>query len=102
MRKHILILGHNDVTQFIDIYNQYTRLFDKNKYEVTVLYLTGEPNEEVKAHTYTLAENVIFLNVTKKSIRTLKIAAIKKLLTLCREKQFQMVICHRYKPSATS
>lgn len=97
MRKHILILGHNYATQFIDIYNQYTRLFDKDKYEVTVAYLTGAEDPVVKQRT--IAEHVLFLNVPKKSIRTLKISAIKKLLALAREKQFELVICHRYKPT---
>jgi len=97
MRKNILILGHDYVTQFVDIYNQYTRLFDKEKYEVTVAYLTGEPSEEVKKRT--LAENILFLNNSKKSVRSLKINAIKNLLALTRAKKFQIVICHRYKPS---
>lgn len=97
MRKNILILGHNDATQFIDIFNQYTRLFDQNKYKVTVAYLTGEPNEETKKRT--IAENVIFLQFAKQSVRTLKIGAIRKLLKLCKENKFEIVICHRYKPT---
>jgi glycosyltransferase involved in cell wall biosynthesis len=97
MRKNILIIGHNYATQFIDIYNQYTRLFDRDKYAVTVAYLTGEPNEDVRLRT--LAEEVIFLNYSKKSIRGLKIDAIGHLVSLCKEKNYQIVICHRYKPS---
>lgn len=97
MRKNILILGHNYATHFIDIYNQYTRVFDKDNYAVTVAYLTGEPDEVVRQRT--LAEEVLFLNFSKKSIRNLKINAIRKLLSLCKEKQFQLVICHRYKPT---
>lgn len=97
MRKNILILGHDYVTQFIDIYNQYTRIFNKEKYEVTVVYLTGTPNEDVRQRT--LADHVMFLNLPKKQIRGLKIKAIKKLLALTREKKFHLAICHRYKPS---
>ncbi|TAK75424.1 MAG: glycosyltransferase [Gammaproteobacteria bacterium] len=97
MRKNILILGHNDATQFIDIYNQYTRLFDQQYYEVTVAYLTGPENAETRQRT--MAENVLFLNIPKKDIRMLKIGAIRRLLALCREKQFQIAICHRYKPT---
>lgn len=97
MRKNILIIGHNYATQFIDINNQYARLFDEKYYEVTVAYLTGEPSDIVRKRT--LAENVIFLNMPKKHIRALKIVAVKKLLKFCREKQFHLVICHRYKPS---
>lgn len=97
MRKNILIFGHGYATQFIDISNQYTKLFDKNKYEVTVAYLVGEPNEEVrKKH---LADHVVFINSPKKSTRGLKLFAIKKMLKLHRDKQFEIVVCHRYKPT---
>lgn len=97
MRKNVLILGHNDATQFIDIFNQYTRLFDPAKYEVTVAYLTGEENETTRQRT--IAENVLFLNIPKKDIRGLKVNAIRKLLALTQEKNFEVVVCHRYKPS---
>lgn len=97
MRKNILILGHNYATQFIDIYNQYTKLFDPNQYNVTVAYLTGEPNDDVIKRT--LASDVIFLDMPKKDIRTLKVNAIRKLGALCREKNYQLIICHRYKPT---
>lgn len=97
MRKNILILGHSDATQFIDIYNQYTRIFDPSQYSVTVAFLTGEPKESVRERT--IAEEVIFLNVPKKRIRGLKLSAIYRLTKLCREKQFDIVVCHRYKPA---
>lgn len=97
MRKNILILGHNDATQFIDVFNQYTRLFDTSKYKVTVAYLTGEPSEATKERT--VAEEVIFLNISKKAVRGLKLSAIKTLLALCRKEQYEIVICHRYKPT---
>lgn len=97
MRKNILIFGHSYATQFIDISNQYTQLFDKNFYEVTVAYLAGETDEQVRQkHT---AEHVLFLNSPKKSIRGLKIDAIQQIIRLCREKKFEIVICHRYKPT---
>lgn len=96
MRKNILILGHNDATQFIDIFNQYTRLFDPEKYNVTVAYLTGKENPASRART--IAENVIFLEIPAKEVRGLKIGAIQQLLKLTRENNYEMVICHRYKP----
>lgn len=97
MRKNILIFGHGYATQFIDISNQYTRLFDRNHYSVTVVYLTGEPNEEVRQKH--LADEVIFLHASKRTTRGLKIAAILKMAKLQRKKQFQLVVCHRYKPT---
>ncbi len=95
-RKNILILMHNDATQFIDIANQYVTLFDKNKYKVTVAYLTKNTDNHPKNKT--LSEEVISLNCSKKDIRGLKINAIKKLIALCRQEKFNLVISHRYKP----
>lgn len=97
MRKNILLFGHSYATQFIDISNQYTRLFNKEKFNVTVVYLVGEPDEKIRARH--IAENVIFLNCSRKSVRGLKIAAILKMLQLCRKNRFDIVICQRYKPS---
>jgi glycosyltransferase involved in cell wall biosynthesis len=97
MRQSILIFGHGYATQFIDISNQYTKLFDPTKFEVTVAYLTGKPDEYIKQRH--IAEHIYFLNYSKRAIRGLKISAIKKMLQLQREKKFQIVICHRYKPS---
>lgn len=97
MRKNILLFGHGYATQFIDISNQYTKLFDKDKFEVTVAYLVGEPSEEIRQKH--LADHVIFINSPKQSTRGLKWYAIKKMLQLQREKNFEIVVCHRYKPT---
>lgn len=97
MRSRVLILGHNDATQFVDIFNQYTRLFDKNHYEVTVAMLTGKPTEATKSRL--LAETVLFLNTPKGKLRGLKLRAFWRLLTLTRQNRYDIVICHRYKPT---
>jgi glycosyltransferase involved in cell wall biosynthesis len=97
MRKNILILGHSYGMQFIESCNQYTHLFDKQTHEVTVAYLVGEPDDQIVSKT--AAENVLFLNFSRRDIRGLKISAIRQLLALCREKNFEIVICHRYKPT---
>lgn len=95
-RKNILILMHNYALQFIDIANQYVKLFDPDKFKVTVAYLSGKPDEAARAKT--LAEEVLFLNCSKRDIRGVKIRAIQKLVALCRERKFSLVISHRYKP----
>lgn len=97
MRKQVLIFGHNDATQFVDIYNQYTRLFPRDKYEVTVAFLMGEENAATKARI--IAENMLFLNFPQASIRGLKINAIRTLLRVCQQNKYDIVICHRYKPT---
>ncbi len=97
MRENILIFGHSYATQFIDINNQYTTLFDPKKFSVTVVYLTGKSDEEIKKRH--LAKEIIFLDASTSTTRGLKISIIKKMLQLHREKNFRLAICHRYKPS---
>lgn len=97
MKKNILILAHSYGMQFLESCNQYAQLFDSAQYEVTIAYLVGEPDEKIKHKTR--AENILFLNCSRKEIRGLKLSAIRRLLTLCRQKQFDCVICHRYKPT---
>ncbi len=97
MRKNILIFGHNYATQFVDIFNQYACLFDRQKYHVTIAYLTGKPDEDIRART--LADEVLFLEAPKSSLRGLKIGQIKQLFKLCHERNFEIVVCHRYKPT---
>lgn len=97
IRKKVLIFVHSYVNPFVDVSNQYTQLFDNKHFEVTVAYLIGEPNQAIKEKH--LASHIIFINSSKRSIRGLKIAAIKKMAALHREKSFHLVICHRYKPT---
>ena len=96
MRKSVLILGHNDAPHFVDIYNQYARVFNPAEYEVTVVYLTGAKTQAVADRT--LADEVIFLDLPKRSLRYLKLGALWQLYKLCLKKKFEIVICHRYKP----
>ena len=96
-RQSILIFAHSYSTQFIDICNQYSLLFDKLKYKTMVVYLTGSPNTEVQKRTF--AEQVIFMDTPVKMIRGLKLGVIKQIFSLCRKEKFQIVICHRFKPS---
>ncbi len=97
MRKNVLIFNHGFKDGFIEASNQYSRLFDQNKYNVTVAYLDGEPNEAIrKKH---LAENILFLNTPLQEKRGLKLHTIKKMLAFHRRHKFHIVICHRYKPT---
>lgn len=97
MRKNVLIFSHGYKNGFIEATNQYSRLFDPNKYNITVVYLDGEPNKEIREKH--LAENIIFLNTPTHKKRGLKLHSIKKMLALHKKHQFHIVICHRYKPT---
>lgn len=95
MPKRILILSHSYGIPFIESCNQYTRLFESDGHDVTVAYLSGKTDEQIIQKT--LAKKVIFLNCS--SLRGLKLGAISKVLKLCRQNNFDIVICQRYKPS---
>lgn len=97
MRKNVLIFNHGYKNGFIEATNQYSRLFDTNKYNVTVIYLDGEPDEEIRNKHF--AENVLFLNASLHEKRGLKLRIIKKMLALHKMHKFHIVICHRYKPT---
>lgn len=97
MRKNVLIFSHGYKDGFIEATNQYTQLFDETHYDVTVVYLDGESDEQVrKKH---LADQVLFLNTTSQQKCGLKLPLIKKMLRLQQLKNFEIVICHRYKPT---
>lgn len=83
--------------QFLEGCNQYAQLFDRNLYHITVAYLIGAENALIREKTE--ADQVIFFDMPRRAIRGLKIPAIKTLLALCRSQHFDMVFCHRYKPS---
>jgi glycosyltransferase involved in cell wall biosynthesis len=97
MRKKILILAHSYGMQFVESCNQYTQLFDKNNYAVTVAFLIGAPDEITRAKIS--AENLLFLNLPSRALRGMKWRAIWKVLTLCRAQRYEIVVCHRYKPT---
>lgn len=95
--RNILIFNHSCATQFVDIANQYTRLFNSDTDTVTVVYLTGIDQSAVRQKT--LAQEVIFLNCSPAVTRGLKISAIRQMMQLQKKKAFDIVICHRYKPT---
>ena len=65
--------------------------------EVTAVYLIGKPDENIRQKT--IAKNVIFLDCQPHQTRGLKLNPILKMLKLQRQKAFDIVICHRYKPT---
>jgi len=96
-KRTVLILNHSFKSPFKELDIQYARIFNPANYLVTIVYLTGKPSDK---ETETLREyDTIFLDLRKKDIRNLKLRAIRDLRMLCHERQFSVVICHRYKPT---
>lgn len=73
----------------------YASAFDADEYEVHTAFLRGDPGDindsaltGVKLH---------FLDLKRGQLRGLKLGAVLKILQLCRQQNFQLVIAHRYK-----
>lgn len=96
-KRTVLILNHSYKSPFKELDIQYARIFNPANYRVTIVYLTGKPSNK---ETGSLRDyDTIFLDLRKKDIRNLKLRAIHKLGSLCRERRFSVAICHRYKPT---
>lgn len=95
-KKNILIFCHHHATQFVDVCNQYAGFFDRTRYHVTVAFLCGPPDEAVRQRTD--ADDIIFLDQSKRSVRGFKLGILWKMFCLARKRRFEVVICQRYKP----
>lgn len=91
MQSSILILAHDGDPPFQDVCTQYVASFKKNN-EVTVAFLR-------KAAMIPGANKIVCFNLPSKALRCLKIRAFLRLLRFCHSHPFDVIICHRYKPS---
>ena len=97
MKQQALLFCHGYQPPFVDVCNQYAEALHTAGYSVNVVYLVGVPDAQIKC--VTIADHVYFLAQTKSAVRGLKLVVIRRLLALCREKKFAVIVCHRYKPA---
>ncbi|MCH2207201.1 MAG: glycosyltransferase [Lentisphaerales bacterium] len=94
-RLKVLQISHSYEAPFLDVANFYTRLFDKEKFEVTSLFLKGDPISDKSLLVE--GEKVIFLNVSTKDMRGLKLGLVKNISKLIKEEKYDIIIAQRYK-----
>lgn len=94
-RIKVLQISHDYEPPFLDVANFYSELFDKEKYEVTSLFLKGSPIENPSK--VVKGEKIIFFNYDTRNLKGLKIGLIKKIRALINEEQYSIVIAQRYK-----
>ncbi|MCM8543513.1 MAG: glycosyltransferase [Lentisphaeraceae bacterium] len=94
-RIKVLQISHDYEPPFLDVANFYSELFDKEKYEVTSLFLKGSPIENPSK--VVKGERIIFFNYDTRNLKGLKIGLIKKIRALINEEQYSIVIAQRYK-----
>jgi glycosyltransferase involved in cell wall biosynthesis len=94
--RWILQLCHGHSGPFLDVARQYAALFRGTLFKVLTVYLTGEPDEQVRAGS--ASDEIIFLDHSSRSIRGLKIGAIRDVRRIATSRDIALIIAHRFKP----
>jgi glycosyltransferase involved in cell wall biosynthesis len=94
-KKKVLQICHGYDPPFLDVGNQYARLFDRELYEVSTLYLSGARSPLVEEST--VADKVIFYELDSSSLKGLKTKIVTRLKGLMSTEVYDVVLCHRYK-----
>jgi glycosyltransferase involved in cell wall biosynthesis len=93
--RKVLQICHGYDPPFLEVGNQYARIFGTDECEITTLYLSGQNSPDVTKST--IASKVLFFEQNSKSLRGLKSGLVKRLRALLKTNRYDMVICHRYK-----
>ncbi|MDR1935878.1 MAG: glycosyltransferase, partial [Candidatus Accumulibacter sp.] len=104
MRKEsplqVLQLCHGYNGPFLDCARQYAKLFQGTPYEVSTVYLTGAPADDVIKGS--ASGEVIFLDYGSREIRGLKLKAIRDIRRIAATRPFGFCIAHRFKSVYTA
>lgn len=92
----VLQFCHGYDGPFLDCARQYASLFAGSGYRVTTVFLTGAADAEVAAAC--ASDEVLFLEHSSKSVRGLKLGAIRDLRAIIATRNFRFCIAHRFKP----
>jgi glycosyltransferase involved in cell wall biosynthesis len=98
-QRRVLQLCHSHGAPFADITQQWARLFADTGWNVTTVYLTGNPDDEVMRASG--GDKVIFFGFDSRDVRGLKLRAVWKLRQLQRANGFVLAVAHRFKPVYT-
>ena len=81
----------------LPLFNTYAKVLMAKGYHVTTLFLTGQKNNTTI--TATLANHIDFCGFSTNQIKTKKLMVSRKIRQIWRQNNFDLVICHRHKPS---
>lgn len=95
--QHVLQLCHGYDGPFLDCARQYAVLFRGTGYRVTTVYLTGTADAAVEEGS--ASDEVFFLEHDSRSIRGLKLGAIRDVRRIAGARQYSFCIAHRSKPA---
>lgn len=78
-----------------DLVEQIIRGFPKDRYEVTSLFFQGAPDSR---HPPSAADKVVYFDLPDSALKGMRLRLRHRLLDYCRQHDFHVVICNRYKP----
>lgn len=93
----VLQICHSYDPPFLDCARQYASLFAGTGYQVSTVYLTGQPSIEVERGS--CSDEVIFLGYSSRQLRGLKLGAINAIRKIAVQAKFNFCIAHRSKPT---
>lgn len=93
----VLQIARNAPVFGFDYNRAISQAFIGNDFQVTTVFMSGKLDKE---HVASYVGDVICLDVDKISVLKRPWAVALKLLPLCKRAQFDLAICHHYRPTA--
>jgi len=94
-RIPLLQIMHGYNPPFLQLARRYALAFDPERFEVRTLFLTGEPDEEVRQEMP--PGQVIFGAFRHRELAGMKLRLLWRLWRLHRDFPFRLIVAHRYK-----
>ncbi|NQZ56131.1 MAG: glycosyltransferase [Lentisphaeraceae bacterium] len=91
----VLQLCHGYEVPFLDVARFYGDIFDKDKYEVTTVFIKGKAFAGAEAKS--ASDKVVFFEASSKDMRGLKFGMIKRIARLIKQDDYKVLLAHRYK-----
>jgi glycosyltransferase involved in cell wall biosynthesis len=99
MSKKVRILQVCRLTHLwgMDLFREISRAFADDKYEITTVFLSNKPGHELYKGYDGYHGNLLFWGIDRRRFN-FRFIAIRKLIRLFRENDFDVVISHHYRP----
>lgn len=94
-QSRVLQVCHSYDPPYLDVARQYNALFDRKRWHITTVFLTGANDPSIAAKIG--SDEVIFLGHSSRALRGLKRAQIRQLRDIAANRRFAFAIAHRYK-----
>ena len=85
---------HENSHNYSDLAEQIGAAFPPDRYEVTNAFVRGRP---AAGHPISRVEHVVYFDLPDAALHGMRLGLLGKLFRFCRENQFDVVICNRFK-----